>query len=204
MPSNQMQALLECGCSCTSGCIGCCVPVDEGTNAPQEIPFTISAPSCPELDGYSGIFDPVAPPTSQELLLCGVCGIYAARAVTPDVDGAFYNPPAPCVLISPGCTFGPWRFGLHCETPLGLSDNAALESCCRRLRLSWAREAGGGGTPEVDTFYTDPISCECNPLMAIFSIADLIPQSWTSPGIFCSIDGCFPIACDLSGATLII
>lgn len=189
-------------CCCDSGCIGCCVPVDAGTNAPQNIPFEISAPSCPELDGWAGIFVPVAPPLSQDLSRCGVCGIYAANNPTPSIDGDSYNPPSPCVLLPSSCTIGPFRFGLHCTTPL-IPLNESLATCCRRLLLSMNLN---GGTSEDDV-YVNPTSCVCDPLSAIYDISGLFPlfQTWVDPGVTCPIDGCFPNAgCDLTGATLII
>ena len=203
MPSNQLEALMWCGCQCGGVCPGCCVPVEDGTNAPLDIPFEISAPGCTELDGFSSVFEPSAPPPSQPLKVCGVCGIYQARDLTPTVAGAAYQPPDPCFLLSPPtfnvCEFGPWRFSLHCETPLGLTDNQALESCCRRLRLGIAL------IDDVAYTYINPSSCSCTPeLSAIFNLEDLITQTWLDPGVFCPIDGCFPWTCSMAGATLII
>jgi len=189
------------GCCCGGNCIGCCVPTDTGTNAPQDIPFEISAPACAELDGFASVFSPVAPPPSQDLEPCGVCGAYQADDLTSDVRGAVYNPPF-CTLLSPPvfdpCRFGAWRFSLHCDTPLGLSDPEALATCCRRLRLGIARADG------VTYSYLTASSCSCDPLSAVFDISDLIDVTWTDPGATCAIDGCFPWTCDMTGATLVI
>jgi hypothetical protein len=188
-------------CCCDTACPGCCVPA-YSDNTPLDIPFEISAPACAELDGFASVFEPSAPGPSATTGPCGVCGIYRARDLTSDVRGAAYNPPAPCTLLAPPvhdpCRFGPWRFSLHCDTPLGLTDNAALDSCCRRLRL------GVAFIDDVVYRYIAPTSCSCDPLSAIFSLSDLIDVTWLDPGVTCAIDGCFPSACSLVGAELVI
>jgi len=193
----------EARCCCGQfGCVGCCVPVAEGTNAPLNIPFEISAPGCPELDGWASQFIPSAPPPSQELSACGVCGVYAAEDLTPTVQGAAYNPPAPCVLLSPPGyvgVFGPWRFTLHCDEGPAPSGTDHLDSCCSRLRLGISLH--GGTTERLVT----ASSCSCvGGLSVIFPLDDLIDVSWLDPGIFCPIDGQFPWACSMAGATLVI
>jgi len=194
---------VKCCCG-EGGCIGCCVPVADGTNAPLNIPFEISAPNCPKLDGFSGLFVPAAPPPAQDLSPCGVCGAYQADSISPTVDGAFYNPPAPCFLLSPPgfvTPIGPWLFSLHCDsrTPPRGSD---LPNCCKRLLLGIARTEGG---IIGDLRFIAPSACSCEGgLSAIYPLDDLIEQTWLDPGIFCPIDGAFPWNCDLAGATLVV
>lgn len=204
MPSNQLEAILQCGCNCGQvGCVGCCVPVADGTNAPLNIAFEISAPGCPELDGWGSEFVPVAPPTSQDLSACGVCGIYAAADLTPGIAAAAYNPPEPCILLSPpayNAVFGPYRINLECGEGAAPEGTNHLDNCCRRLflRVTW---------PDIssESRIILAASCSCEGgLSAIFPLDELIEQTWLDPGIFCPIDGQFPWACNLAGATLII
>lgn len=200
MPSNQLEALMTCGC-CGGNCVGCCVPVDEGTNAPQNIPYAIVAPSCSELDGFSSVFLPSAPPPSQSLSRCGVCGIYYSQDQTPTIEGRAYMPPAPCSIIPVSSTFGPWTFTLHCEERSTPRAASGLDDCCSRLLLGVTIGDIAGG---ID-FYIAPSSCSCDGgLSIIFPLDDMIVQTWLDPGIFCPIDGLFPWLCNMAGATLVI
>lgn len=194
----------EAQCCCgQAACVGCCVPLADGTNAPQNIPFEISAPGCPELDGWSSVFVPVAPPTSQPLSACGACGEYAAQDLTPGIAAQAYNPPDPCVLLTPPsytATFGPYQFNLRCDEGPPPAGTSHLDSCCRRLLLAvnWPTTS----SPER-VFAALSCSCEGG-LSAIFPLDQLIEQTWDDPGIFCPIDGQFPFTCNMGGATLVI
>lgn len=217
MPSNQQQALFNCNCNCSDGqCNGCCFPLD-GDGNQIDIPYEISAPSCPELDGFSDSFYPLAPsdPGTRPDLPCGICGYYKGYLDTPTnasgsiytVDGAFQNPPG-CVLFTPpfSCGWGPWHFALAClnADQSGDADDPTQPSCCKRLRLYWKLKDVAGDDFDI-TRVIYPLSCSCEGGMtAIFPLVDLFTLV-PNPGDLCPLENCYPYnGCSLADATLVI
>ena len=215
MPGNQRQALLEC---CECGCQGCCLPTDVDGNL-EDIPWEISAPSCPEIDGLTGVFNPIdAVPTGTGP--CGACGTYqnvSDPVVIPgEAASGLENPVDFSCLFTP-CGTSSLCFVLACET--GTSGASGIEECCGRLVL-WigsdnplagddgSRPQTIGGQTCDNWIKVLPNSCACDPLSAEFSlsgVAYVCDELDVWVGGPC--DGelkCCQVSCPLGDATLVI
>lgn len=172
MPSDQQKALFDCLCGC-GGCTGgCCIPVDhsneiyEPNGTPKNIPFSIDAPNCAAIDGYTGE------------MLCG--------GAIPVVQGDC----GPCVSCVSGADFNlsasKWSvLGAICvldtcnivlclmlECSEGTASAEGIEECCSRFRLRVGSsgiltdddpDAGGSGSAACGSWkIVEPTSCVCS------------------------------------------
>lgn len=220
MPSNQIQALMNCGCGCDT-CIGCCFPWEyQGPNrVPSAIPYTISAASCLDIDNYTCNFQPYF----DDNIIEGTCG-WCANAPS-DCNGSESIPIQGGVLADSGgiCISTPctvyMQFALQCQNP---ATGTGADSCSGSLKLvvkvNW--NAPGSvvmpypafGAGDHTLLFLDPLSHECTgePQGGILAVFDLSVISFacgeTYTGGAC--DGqsscCEPTACDLTAATLTV
>jgi hypothetical protein len=210
-------ACKQCSCEELQGCYGCCLPVDLAqplypAGVLVTIPWEVVAPSCPTINGVSGVFTPVDP-TNPGIGPCGYCGTYCVIENTLIViPGIFKVPFDPC-FTSP-CSLGEIKLVLECN------DTSQLTGCCDRLRL-WVGVSISGGTLVGDTgekpptcFGTvnswvklSPSTCTCSGgLSAEFRLSGL---SILCDGVFVGgpCDGqpnCCQISCGLSDAVIVI
>jgi hypothetical protein len=101
------EAILKCGCC--GGCIGACFPIDRDADPDEliDIPWLITAPACPAIDGMSGVFTPLNPADKFDWPQgsCGPCTCYFAitELVLPGKfylaagGGPFPDPPPFCM-----------------------------------------------------------------------------------------------------------
>lgn len=212
--------VIEGGCCCGS-CVGCCFPFTPGAPMPS-LNWLISAPSCSQLDGASGVLNAQVPGADQNADgSCGKCACYpdVPPGTEPIVNGTFEanlgSPEEPDCFESP-CSFL-IELGLSCDE----EENAieGLPDCCSRLRLQFGTDGhltGIGGVagstlpcvPTVTGQYViiPPTSCACGE-GTIDAIFDLSGVNLTCPAIAppdCN-DCCEPSpSCSLVGATLTI
>ena len=155
MPSNQLEAILLCGCGCEN-CTGCCLPVEADPTpyavVMSVIPWEVVSPSCPSVNGLTGNFTPIDP-TNPGIGSCGYCMTYcvyeATLFVLPGMLKVPFPPPVGC-LNSP-CSHGDIKLVLEC--------NGSLDTgCCDRLRL-WVGMTISGGTLAGDTGEVPPGEC---------------------------------------------
>jgi len=205
MPSNQQQALLECGCGCTGNCIGCCFCSQfHATHAD----YVIDAPNCAALDGASGN---VSGPDTGIPTGCGSCVDLINTSSTHEVPTYVWDDSLPengCVP-QPNGTFQ-FSFTLRCGTnqPESETDPETTESCCRNVRLIIMD--GAGVTVQR---IVAPLSCSCDPItgmMAIFPLDELFPdcETFYTGGVCDGRPTCSQIGdgpggvCSLTGATI--
>jgi hypothetical protein len=205
MPSNQQQALLECGCGCTGNCIGCCFCSQfPATNAN----YVIDAPGCAAIDGAIGN---VSGPDTGVPTGCGSCVSLVNSLQTHSVPTYVWDDSLPengCVP-QPGAMIS-FRFALKCDENQSTdeTDPSTTESCCRNVRLIVL----DAGTDTIQRIIA-PLSCSCDPLtgmMAIFPLTELLPQCDTvyTSGVCAGRPTCTQIGdpfggtCSLAGATV--
>jgi len=207
----------QCNCEEIQGCYGCCLPIDlTQPTYPKgvlvTIPWEVVAPSCPAINGVSGVFTPVDP-TNPGIGPCGYCGTYCVIENTLIViPGTIKVPFTPC-FTSP-CSLGEIKLVLECN------DTSQLTGCCDRIRL-WVGMSISGGKLVGDTgekpptcFGTvsswvklSPSTCTCSGgLSAEFRLSGL---SITCDSVFVGgpCDGqpnCCQISCGLSDAVIVI
>lgn len=130
MSMQKKRALLECGCGC--GCVGACFPVNRNVtpNVLVDIPWTISAPNCPAIDGLTGVFQPFN--ASWVESNCGPCTCYestvnlslpAKRKLSvggDDGDPETLDPPPFCSEASVPIVLKFW-----------LTTDNTIEGCCK-------------------------------------------------------------------------
>lgn len=200
---NLKKALLECECCI---CPGCCMPVDGGGN-PIDIPFEITAPSCPAIDGQTGVFEPLAIQGTEQP--CGVCGQWGYNAVF-DVPGCAWQGAegVPCACDVP-CDIQ-ICLELFCSSEFGEADpSSGADNCCKRMRLKIGSSMKFPGSNPLglnemfstlctEGDYIAPTACDCDGgLTASFSLASLQTEcDELYVGGYC--DG-FPVCCELSG-----
>ena len=147
---------------------GCCIPIDhsnpiyEPIGTPKNIPYSISAPFCAELDGFSGeMFCGGATPARPGP--CGVC--------TNCVGGEnfflggfiWYELPIACVLDS--CSID-LCLGITCEDVN--PEDMSLENCCRKLIMTIGSNTqllngiGVAGGYCSNYIKVSPTSCVCS------------------------------------------
>jgi hypothetical protein len=146
MPSNQQQALLECGCGCGGCTIGCCWPITMSNplypdGALDTIPFDLTGCSAT----LSGTFRPATPGTLDSGI-CGPCGSYwgdfAGFVVgVLKIDTGVACMDTPCTVTV--C------LALECVIPD--DDSLGLEQCCSNIRL-WI----GTSEPMVGSIGEEP------------------------------------------------
>lgn len=209
---NQKAAILEC---CTCGCNGCCVPTNEDGSL-ADIPWEISAPGCPEIDGATGTFTPVD--ATVDTGPCGHCATYlnvsSPVSITGQQASGVVDPFGECTYTP--CTIGELCFALEC---LRSQDGAAgLSDCCSRLFL-WvgtdrtlegddgSRPRGGVASLCLSWRRVSASTCTCEGgLSAEFPIELVLycTEFWEAPNICAPEPKCCQIECDLSGAKLVI
>lgn len=203
-----------CDCEPDTACIGCCFPLDDYGDL-AEIPFEVGAPSCPEVDGLSGVFthDAIEPQNK----VCGSCGSFSWTKPGPqflmEIPSVFYNPDG-----MGGCDAIPGdglaiRFALYCDGEFNLGDAPGLPDCCRRLRLvcGTSYETVYADPefvlPDLGNYITiiEPDSCTCDLLSAIFSLCRLVPKPQPNPAPECPFAPGFEVPrCDLCDMELVI
>ncbi len=205
MPSNQVEALLRCGCGCSGECVGCCFCSQfPATNAD----YVIDAPNCAALDGATGN---VSGPDTGIPTGCGSCVSLVNSLQTHSVPTYTWDDSIPengCVP-QPGAAFQ-FRFALKCDANQATSetDPNTTEACCRNVRLLVLN----AGNDEIQRTIA-PLSCSCDPLtgmMAIFSITELFPDCTTfyNGGVCDGRPTCAQLGdgpggtCSLTGATV--
>ena len=115
----------QCNCEEIQGCYGCCLPVDlTQPTYPKgvlvTIPWEVVAPSCPAINGVSGVFTPVDP-TNPGIGPCGYCGTYCVIENTLIViPGTIKVPFTPC-FTSP-CSLGEIKLVLECNDTSQLTE----------------------------------------------------------------------------------
>jgi hypothetical protein len=174
MPSNQQQALLQCGCGCVGSCTGCCFcSQSPATNAD----YVIDAPNCAALDGASGN---VSGPDTGTATNCGSCVDLINSSTNHAVPTFVWDDSIPDNGCVPqiGAEFQ-FRFALLCNTnqPESETDPMTTETCCRNVRLVVLDT----GTDTIQRTIA-PLSCSCDPftgMMAIFSLEELFPDCTT-------------------------
>lgn len=222
MPGTEQKARLEC---CECGCQGCCVPRGEDGSL-LEIPFEISAPNCPSLNGASGVFVPLTPtPGAFPVGPCGPCPIYctiASISIPGQQPTGFENPSLPGTCLFTPCSTGDLCLILAC--PQGASGPVGLNECCGRLEL-WIGSSielegetaptgpgqgscsGFGDCTSWRKFTPSTCSCEGG-LSAEFDISGLQfycdPDNVWGPGPCAGEPTCCQVSCDLTDATLVI
>ena len=209
--SSKKQAVIEC---CCGVCVGCCTPVDYTVpqypgGVVQDVPFEFSAPNCAELDGDTGIFEPVNP-TGSVIGVCGPCGSFLGQNVVV-LSGTRRSP-----LIT--CGFTPCSVNvcliLECnqtEPPL-----PGLALCCSRLRL-WIgtsetqTEDNGSRPPGAASFSctswkrVNPSQCSCaGGLSARFPFALNFTCPKYASGPCAGEDDCCKVNCNLTDAEIVI
>lgn len=172
----------QCSCGTASSCKGCCYTVEFNSTYPNgfvpNVPFSISAPSCDELDGATGEFvrsSPTSPPQG----ICGACeSMFATLVAAPlgvlkqDLGESCFTTPCSVHLC----------FILACEE--GEDPISGLDPCCSRLRLwigtNFPQVGDVGEQPPIETLCgmtivswkkVQPIACLCDGgLMARFPL----------------------------------
>jgi hypothetical protein len=209
------------GCCCPS-CIGCCWP--EVAGVLQTIPWAISAPSCPEIDGITGDFAPVDP-SNQPTGTCGRCGCYISSTTPLEITGTLWTVGGPvCFPNTCGVLL---CLGISCDEDEDQGEFG--DECCSRLRLivSASTPIRRADDLSVGVFtacrgdLTDcnadpdqwvqiaPSSCTCNEDGTLSVIWDLSVLGFYCSGTVASgpcagKPDCCNLFCDLTGATLVI
>lgn len=205
MPSNQIEALLQCGCGCGT-CTGCCFCNQfPATN----VNYVIDAPGCAELDG---LFGNISGPDTGIPTGCGSCVGLPNNLQDHLVPTYVWDDSDPENCIPQlGATFQ-FRFLLNCnlDHPESETNPLTTEACCRNVRLQVVEAA----TDEVRLDIA-PSSCSCDPvtgMMAVFPLEKLYPDCTTfyTAGVCagkptCALLGDGPGGdCTMAGATLTI
>lgn len=116
----------------------------------DDIPWEVVAPSCPSIDGVTGVFNPIDP-TAPGIGPCGYCMTYCvydgSGIVIPGVIRADFG--ATCE-DSP-CATGDLVLVLECNDEVD-------EGCCQKLRL-WVGMTISGGTLVGDNGTVPPNEC---------------------------------------------
>jgi len=202
-------------CCCVGTC--CCLPLDM-TNplypngVKINIPFEVSAPGCPTIDGRTGTFRPIDP-TSVVKGGCGACGSYSPIAFATLAGSRR-------VSVGDACLFTPCNinvcFMLTCE----ISEEAGpgeLDECCSRIRLwigsSELQQEDDGSRPSVDLTAVSCSSwkkvssthCVCDPdFSARFPLALNFVCGIIQTGPCAGESDCCTVTCDLTGAEVLI
>lgn len=198
-------------CSCDNVCTGCCLPMRLEPYIglfPADIPFSVSAPNCPALNGHFNTFIHI--PAVWDFAVCGICALYPSSS---NVQVLGQRPSSIMMGCVTPCSFRVC-FYLQCLTS---PDDEYSADCCSQLRLVVSFTEPFEGTNEepgpVACNYgisLAPTSCTCLPgggLSAIFDLGSIalhcnrIIQSGPCYGMD---DCCLPFNCDLEGATLVI
>lgn len=189
----------------------------------MQLNYEISAPSCLDIDGDTGIFIPDVA-TNQVGSECGNClcytpdGVHAVNGGTFEVVADECNP-TPCSRNV--------SFYLMCDRQAALiaDDNPNTELCCQDIKLLVAFDDSdvAGPRPRPTNICRDlitadglllanlvelrPIACTCDPFGLVYDLSDLafLCTSFFSGG---PCDGqpdcCTPTACDFTGAILTV
>jgi hypothetical protein len=209
MPSNIMQALLECGCGCGACGDGCCVPWRVEALYPngvlENIPFCLTS-SCPTLNGWCGTFTPLVP-TSTPRGACGFCATYQGdlASVPGEFPTGLEDPSAPGTCLMSPCTV---TICLVLECNDAETTIVGQNACCSKMRL-WVGtsvpQVGDIGElpnePQVGCTHWKkiaPTACECDPVTGIIATFPVSVTLVCTPlvGGFCDgIDDCCQVAC---------
>ena len=206
MPSNQVEALLNCGCGCEGGCIGCCFCNQfPATN----VDYVIDAPNCAALDGLTGN---ISGPDTGDPTGCGSCVALINTSTTHEIPRFVWDDSIP----ENGCVPQPdgtlqFYFLIKCDEnqPESETDPGTTDPCCRNVRLLIV-DSSAQTLREIP-----PSSCSCDPLtgmMAIFPLDKLYPDCTTfyTGGVCDGLPTCSQIgdgpggSCSMAGATLTI
>lgn len=230
MAMQSKKAYLE-RCSCGSCRTGCCIPIDhsnpiyEPWGTPKNIPFTITAPNCAQIDGYSSeLFCGGAVPVRNK----GVCGpCLSCIGGGPD-DGGWnllasrrIEFPLPMGCVTDSCSI---VMCIHLECRDSTAKNQLVAECCQKFRMLLGINAGtlahiNGEDPsiEVPGAVCDswrrvlPDSCECGETeedmpAIVFPLGFSVTCDEYYTGTCAGFSKCCDnlINCDLSDAYLVI
>lgn len=205
MPSNQLEAIMQCGC-CGSDCLGCCFC---GGYPATNVEYVIDAPNCAALDGATGN---ISGPDADTEGSCGQCTALVNNLNCHSVPTYVWDDSMPGECIpQPGAEFQ-FTFILRCDAnqPESETDPETTEQCCRNIRLV-VMDCNLLSEYRV----IPPLSCSClgeNGITAIFDISVLLPdcETFYNGGACDGKPTCTQLGdgpggtCSLSGATLTI
>ena len=205
-------------CSCNALCVhGCCFPILYNPYFgwyPEVIPFSISAPDCPEADGFTSEFAPLLS-NDKTRGACGVCGQYPTLDTVLIQGQAHYVDEHDDTCKTTPCGIK-LCFAIACDEDASVSDPA---DCCGRVRLILGVSEIYDGThgplpvPLSGCFYfmkIAPSSCSCDEEGGISAIFPLDALTFVCKEFFSSgpclgyPKCCTPVTCSFSGATLVI
>lgn len=214
--TRKKRAVTEC---CCRGCVGCCFTVQEDPYRVLDVPWEVSAPNCPEIDGVTGILTSVDP-TSPVRGPCGPCNTWCN--IGPDYIEltGISRVPIDGVCTTTPCSLGQMCMVMECnEQEVTIPE---MDPCCSRVRMWLGLTLGAnsilngddGSRPSASCGQTcttwvkiAPSSCSCEggTLSAIFNISGLTINCATFTDGPCAGEPvCCQINCDLSGATIAI